>query len=298
MGKCYLCPRRCGVRRPLRRSDGTGTYGFCHCARTPVVARAALHYGEEPCISGTRGSGAVFFSGCTLRCLYCQNSDISFSGKGKEISIARLKEIYGELIVKGAHNINLVTPSQFSEAIIASLEPAPAVPVICNCSGYETVDALQHWQGHVQIYLPDLKYSDNQLAAKYSGAGDYFQIATTAIKEMYRQLGPYQLDQNGLLRSGVIIRHLILPGQANNTKDVIDWVAQNFTEGQILFSLMRQYIPCGKAAQYPELNRIVSDEEYDQLEQYLFNSGIEDGFVQEKEAASDSFIPAFDGTGV
>jgi len=298
MKECYLCPRRCGVDRPLTRSAGTGVYGFCHSARMPVVARAALHYGEEPCISGTHGSGTVFFSGCTLHCIYCQNSDISFSGKGKEVSILRLQEIYSELIAKGAHNINLVTPSQFSDTIVESLIPSPMVPVICNCGGYETIDALQHWQGHIQIYLPDLKYSDNQLAAKYSGAADYFQIATAAIKEMYRQTGPYQLDKDGLLTNGTIIRHLILPGHADNTKGVIDWVANTFTERQILFSLMRQSVPCGQANQYPEINRKVNDSEYNKLEQYLFNSGIEDGFVQEKEAATDDFIPAFDGTGV
>ena len=291
MTLCYVCPHRCGVDRPANMSGTTGCFGSCGVGLAPIVARAGLHMWEEPVISGTNGSGTVFFSGCNLHCVFCQNYDISCKGFGKEITIERLKEIYHELIAQGAHNINLVTPTHFTEAVLQSLaEPLP-VPV-------ETQDTLRRLKGKVQIYLPDLKYSDDMAAIKYSNAPYYFRIATEAIKEMYNQVGDYHIDDNGIMTKGVIIRHLIMPGMPDNTKRIIDWVAANFKPGQVMFSLMHQYVPCGRANEYPEINRKVTDEEYKELESYLLQSTIEDGFVQEGDAACKDFIPCFDGTGV
>ena len=238
MTYCYVCPHRCGVDRPENMADTEGEryFGSCGCGMQPIVARAGLHMWEEPCISGSKGSGTVFFSGCNLHCVFCQNYDISCKGFGKEITIERLQEIYQELIAKGAHNINLVTPTHFTEAVIKSLEKPLSVPVVYNTSGFETQDTLRRLKGKVQIYLPDLKYSDDIAAIKYSNAPYYFRIATDAIKEMYRQVGDYELDENGLLKKGVVIRHLILPGMLENSKRVIDWVANNFKPGQVMFS--------------------------------------------------------------
>lgn len=297
MTYCYVCPHRCGVDRP-ETMTGEGVFGSCGCGMLPIVARAALHMWEEPCISGSRGSGAVFFSGCNLHCVFCQNYEISCLNKGKEISVERLRRIYLELIEKGAHNINLVTPTHFTEAILASLDTPLSVPVVYNSSGFETLDTIRKFKDKVQIWLPDLKYSDNLAAIKYSNAPNYFATATAAIKAMFKQVGPYRLNSENLLQSGVIIRHLLLPGMLDNTFKVIDWVAANFEPGQVLFSLMHQYVPCGRALEYPEINRTVTDEEYKCVEEYLFASGIEDGFVQENEAATTDFIPCFDGTGV
>ena len=286
------------VRTPSNMSDTTGCFGSCGVGLAPIVARAGLHMWEEPVISGTKGSGTVFFSGCNLHCVFCQNYDISCKGFGKEITIERLKEIYHELIAQGAHNINLVTPTHFTEAVLQSLaEPLP-VPVVYNTSGFETQDTLRRLKGKVQIYLPDLKYSDDMAAIKYSNAPYYFRIATEAIKEMYNQVGDYHIDDNGIMTKGVIIRHLIMPGMPDNTKRIIDWIAANFKPGQVMFSLMHQYVPCGRANEYPEINRKVTDEEYKELESYLLQSTIEDGFVQEGDAACKDFIPCFDGTGV
>lgn len=298
MTYCYVCPHRCGVDRAETMNSPNGIFGSCGCGMQPIVARAALHMWEEPCISGTKGSGTVFFSGCNLHCAFCQNYEISCLNKGQEISVERLKEIYFDLIKQGAHNINLVTATHFTETIIASLQEPLPVPVIYNTSGFETVDTIHRLKNKIQIWLPDLKYSDDLAGIKYSNAPNYFNTATTAIKTMYKQVGPYQIDENGLLKSGVIIRHLLLPNMLENTLRVIDWIADNFEPGQVLFSLMHQYIPCGRAAEYPEINRVVTAEEYQKVEQYLFNSGIEDGFVQEDTAASADFIPIFDGTGV
>lgn len=298
MSLCYVCPHRCGVDRPQSITSTEGCFGSCGVGLAPIVARAGLHMWEEPVISGTRGSGTVFFSGCNLHCVFCQNYDISCKGFGKEITIARLKEIYHELIAKGAHNINLVTPTHFTEAVLQSLDEPLPVPVVYNTSGFETQDTLRRLKGKVQIYLPDLKYSDDIAAIKYSNAPYYFRIATEAIKEMYRQVGDYHISDDGIMTKGVIIRHLIMPGMLDNTKRVIDWVASTFKPGQVMFSLMHQYVPCGRANKYPEINRKVTDAEYNALEAYLMQSSIEDGFVQEGDAACEDFIPCFDGTGV
>ena len=297
MRPCTDCVRKCGVLRP-ETLNGEGTFGFCGCPRNPVVARAMLHRWEEPCISGKNGSGAIFFSGCNLRCVFCQNYEISSRVQGKEISVVRLREIYEELIVQGAHNINLVTPGHYTEAILASLEKPLPVPVVYNSNGYDSLESLRKLDGRIQVYLPDLKYADNALAARYSHAPDYFETAAAAIDEMFRQTGPYKMDSDGMLKRGVAVRHLILPGQVENSLRVIDYIAGHFQPGDILFSLMRQYVPHGRIESYPELNRRVSDEEYERVEQYLFDSPIEDGFVQEEESASKEFIPAFDNSGV
>lgn len=295
---CYSCPRQCGVIRPDQGSPSQSLPGYCHAPLLPVAARAALHHWEEPCISGERGSGTIFFTGCNLRCCFCQNACISQDGEGKAISIERLRQIYQELIDQGAHNINLVTPTPYVRAILESLDRPLAVPVVYNCGGYENIETIDRLAGKIQIYLPDLKYLDSLLARRYSQAADYPEIATAAILRMYEQTGPYVLNDEGLLQQGVVIRHLILPGCLENTKRVIDWVAAHFAEGQVLFSLMRQYIPCGNAAAYPEINRPLTDAEYEEAKQYLFDSGIEDGFVQEKDSASEAYVPAFDGTGI
>lgn len=290
--ECYVCPHRCGADRK------NGIYGSCGMPWNPVVARAHLHMWEEPVISGTRGSGTVFFSGCNLHCVFCQNYDISSKNFGKEISVERLREIYNELIAKGAHNINLVTPTHFTEAILESLAEPLNVPVVWNTSGFETVDTLRKLKGKVQIYLPDLKYSDDMAAIKYSNAYDYFGTTTRAIKEMYSQVGDYQLDKDGVMTQGVIIRHLLLPGRLDDTKKIIDWVGSTFKPGQVMFSLMHQYVPCGRASEYPELNRKVTQDEYEAAELYLMESKIEDGFVQEESSADKDFVPIWDLTGV
>ena len=259
----------------------------------PVIARAELHYWEEPPISGTNGSGTVFFSGCNLQCIFCQNEKISRGNFGKVITINELKDIYKELIAKGAHNINLVTGSHFIDAIVKSLDEPLPVPVVYNCGGYESVDALKKLQGKIDIYLPDLKYADNSLAKKYSNAPDYFETATNAIKEMYRQVGSPVFNDDGIMLKGVIIRHLILPGQRDNTKKVIDWVKNNFKDGEVLFSLMSQFTPV-KTCNIDSLNRRLNQEEYDEIEQYLYDSGIEDGFMQELSSASEEYVPPFE----
>lgn len=293
MSYCDLCPRNCPV-------DRTERPGFCGMGDALKIARAGLHFWEEPVISGERGSGTVFFSGCNLRCVFCQNYNISTGGDGKAVTIDRLREIYRELIAQGAHNINLVTPTHYLNAIAESLSPALPVPVVWNSNGYESVSQLKKLEGKVQIYLPDLKYADNQLAMKYSSAANYFETACAAIDEMFRQTGKFEFDDNGMLTRGVIIRHLIMPGAIENSLKVIEYVSSRFKPGEVLFGLMRQYIPCGIVSdqRFPEINRQVSDEEYQIVEDALFASGIEDGYVQDESSASDEFIPEFDGSGV
>ena len=279
--------------------DRTNTESFCSKNNNLRVARAALHFWEEPCISGTKGSGTIFFSGCNLRCIYCQNYDISTFSKGIEISAERLKEIFFELIEQGAHNINFVTPSHFSDGILQALEGVDLpVPVVFNTNGYDSTENLKRFENKVQIYLPDLKYAENDLALKFSHAPNYFEKACLAIDEMFRQRGPYKINDDGILTSGVVIRHLILPGHLENSKKIIDYVASHFKAGEVLFSLMRQYTPFGNISEYPELQRTLTDDEYEEVQDYLFESGIEDGFLQDKESAVQDFIPPFNGEGV
>lgn len=294
MFTCNLCPRKCNTQRKALTDSGKG---FCNMGENPVVARAALHFWEEPPISGTNGSGTIFFSGCNLKCVFCQNENISSGCFGKEITIERLREIYFDLINQGAHNINLVTGTHFINAIAKSLEEPLPIPVVYNCGGYESVNSLKLLENKVQIYLPDLKYANNDLAIKYSDAPDYFEIATNAIKEMYRQVGKCEFDDNGIMTKGVIIRHLILPNNLENTKRIIDWVKEYFNDGEVLFSLMSQFTP-NKTCKIPELSRRLTQEEYDEIEEYLFRSGIEDGFMQELSSAKEEYIPPFNLEGV
>lgn len=291
METCKLCPRQCGL-------DRSATIGVCLSGAEPRLARAALHLWEEPCISGERGSGTVFFSGCSLKCRFCQNDKISRGNYGKTVSVARLREIYFELIAQGAHNINLVNPTHWAEAILESLGDGLPVPLVYNSGGYDLVDTLKRFEGKVQIYLPDMKYADSALAAALSGAPDYPETAAAAIREMFRQTGPYRLDESGMLQRGLIIRHLILPGHLENTFRVIDWVSRSFEPGQVLFSLMSQYTPAGDIARFPELQRRLTQEEYDACYDYLADSGIEDGFFQELSSAEEEYIPPFDCQGV
>ena len=297
--KCSVCPRRCNAVRHNSVNDGICT-GFCASPVLPVDARAGLHHWEEPVISGPNGSGTVFFSGCNLKCVFCQNYNISTERQGREITVERLREIYRELIKQGAHNINLVTPGHYTHAVAQSLDEKLEVPVVYNSNGYDSVEQLRSLEGKIDIYLPDLKYADNTLAGKYSQAHDYFETAAAAIDEMYRQTGPFVIDSNGIMQRGVIIRHLVLPGALENSVKVINYVAERFPKGSVLFSLMRQYIPFGRVldGEFPELNRKLSDFEYETIESVLFESGIEDGFLQDEDAADTAFIPVFDGSGV
>ena len=292
MSRCRLCPRRCGAERD--RSPG-----FCGVPAAPLVCRAAPHFGEEPCISGSRGSGAVFFAGCALGCVYCQNREISRGSAGVKLDVPALRDLFRRLADSGVHNLNLVTASHFSDTVAEALAGLRLeIPVVWNSSGYETVEQLRQLEGLVQVWLPDFKYADPMLAARYSAAPDYPQVALAAIQEMYRQAGPADLDGDGLLRRGVLIRHLILPGAAENTLRVIDAVEDHFPAQNILFSLMAQYTPMPGLDRWPELTRPVSREEYERCRSYLDFSEIEKGYVQELESAGTEQIPAFDGTGV
>ena len=289
---CDLCPRRCGADRTLHA-------GACRVDGNIRVARAAPHYGEEPCISGERGSGAVFFAGCSLGCVYCQNYRLSRGLEGETVSTERLAEIFRELEAQGVHNLNLVTGTQFAPDILDALRMAdPGIPVVWNSSGYETAETVELLSEKVGIWMPGMKYALTLPARRYSKAPDYPAVAKAAIEAMFRAAGPVTYDEDGMLRSGVLIRHLVLPGQVANTKKVIDWVSETFLPGEVLFSLMAQYTPYGEAENYPEINRTVSPEEWEQCLEYLDESDIEDGFVQEPEASGTEQIPAFDGTGV
>ncbi len=292
MSKCYLCPRSCGADR------ANGELGFCRSGDEIVIARAAPHYGEEPCISGIDGSGTVFFSGCSMRCVFCQNREISLENYGKTVSVARFAEILRELEIEGIHNINLVTPTHYTDKIIEALKIAKlSIPVVWNSSGYESVETLKRLEGLVQIYMPDLKYSSPDTAKRYSGAADYPQIAKDAIKEMFRQTGSFVME-DGLLKSGVLIRHLILPDRLDDTFDVIDWISESFPKNGVLFSLMSQFVPLADKDRFPELSRTLSREEYERAESYLNLSPIENGYFQELSAATDELIPSFDLTGI
>lgn len=291
--KCSACPRRCGAVR-----TETSGEGVCGMGTLPRLARAAAHMWEEPCISGERGSGAVFFSGCPLKCVFCQNGRISSGGFGRTVSVSRLREIFLELAASGVHNINLVNPTHYIDSVIEACSGGLPVPLVWNSGGYDTVDSLRRLEGIVDIYLPDMKYALEAPAARYSAAADYPETAKAAVLEMFRQTGPYVMDGDGLLRSGVVIRHLILPGNADNTRAVIDWVASEFGPGDVLFSLMSQYTPCGDLTGHPELSRRITPEEYEEAIAYLEASGIEDGFYQELSSAEEEYIPDFDLTGV
>ena len=288
---CSQCPRRCGA---LRTEESGG--GWCRMPVLPVVARAALHHWEEPCLSGTRGAGTVFFSGCTLDCVFCQNDQISHQDFGKPIPPDRLRAIFRELIAQGAHNLDLVSPTHFSHVLAQVLEESLPVPVVWNSGGYDCVDTLRTLEGKVDVYLPDLKYLSPDRAARYSGAADYPAAVQAAIQEMFRQVGPPVLE-DGLLKRGVLIRHLILPGGLNEAKAVMDWVAAAFPAGQVLFSLMSQYLPLGRAASCPELNRPLRRSEARAAAEYMAALGLE-GYTQDPASADSGYVPSFDLTGV
>jgi putative pyruvate formate lyase activating enzyme len=296
MYNCTLCPRLCSAPRDEKSGSGA-----CRAPDCAVVARAAPHYGEEPCISGTRGSGTVFFSGCCLHCVFCQNFEISEDvSVGKRVSDSELREIILSLRDTGVHNISLVTPGHYHNAICRALDGVElGVPLVWNSSGYERAETLAALEGKVQVYLPDMKYSSPALAARYSAAPNYPEVAKAAITEMYRQVGPCVFDGDGILQRGVLIRHLMLPDALDNTLGVIDWVSEAFPRGSVLFSLMSQYTPPERdLSRFPELCGRVSRIDYDAAVSYMELCGIDFGFTQEPESATDELLPNFDGTGV
>lgn len=290
---CDLCPRSCGAER----SETAGA-GYCRMPALPVLARAALHHWEEPPISGTRGSGTIFFSGCSLGCVFCQNEKISHQDFGKAVTPERLREICEVLIAQGAHNLNFVNPTHYAHVVAALLKDwRPPVPVVFNTGGYDAEDTLRKLEGLVDIYLPDLKYLDGDTARRCSAAPDYPEIAQAAIREMVRQTGPCRFDDNGLLLKGTIIRHLILPGQVSHAKAVMDWAAAAFQPGTVLFSLMSQYTPWGDLSACPELDRRLRPSEIRTAQAYMRNTGL-DGFTQERTSAKEEYTPPFDLTGI
>lgn len=289
---CTDCPRRCRAFRGEHAGKG-----FCRAGALPKVSRIAPHFWEEPCISGKNGSGAIFFSGCTLRCVYCQNYEISAEGKGREITPQELAQSYKRLEEQGVHNINLVSASHYTAAVLESFSfYKPHVPVVYNCSGYESLSSLKRLEGYIDIYLPDFKYADDQLSVRYSSAPGYRETALAAVKEMVRQTGTPRFSSGGMLQGGVIVRHLVLPMHTKNSIAVLELLKKEFGD-TVLVSLMAQYIPCGLAEKFPEINRKVTAREFQKVSDKLFELGL-DGFVQERKAADKKFIPAFDLTGV
>lgn len=292
---CLLCPRKCGINR------STGQTGVCGVSSEIKVARAALHYWEEPCISGKRGSGAVFFSGCSLHCVFCQNREISDGKAGKVISKERLSDIFMELADKGANNINLVTPGQYIPDIVWAVNDAKSrgmkLPIIYNTSGYENVTELKLLEGIVDVYLPDFKYMDSTLSARYSRAKDYPSVAKKALSEMVRQQPDVVIDDaTGIIQKGVIVRQLLLPGHVNDAKAVLKYLYDTYHD-RVYISMMSQFTPIA-LEDYPEINRTVTKREYERLVNYALEIGITNAFIQEGDVAKDSFIPAFDCEGV
>ena len=290
---CMLCPRKCGVDRRNEK-------GFCGMPDKLFAAKAYLHLWEEPCISGSSGSGTVFFTGCNLRCVYCQNRKIAEGREGFEITSKRLGEIFLELQDKGANNVNLVTPTHYVPHIISALDKVKdnlKIPVVYNCGGYESTDTLKKLEGYIDIYLPDFKYYDSRLAKRYSNAEDYPEIVKSALDEMVRQTGSCQFDKNGIMQKGVIVRHLVLPGFLQNSKDVIEYLYKKY--GNVIFmSIMNQYTPLEYVKDYPEINRKLTEKEYDEIIDFATGIGVENAFVQEGGTVSESFIPIFDGEGI
>lgn len=294
MSSCTLCPRNCGV-------DRTQNTGICGANDKIKIARASLHLWEEPCISGENGSGTVFFSGCNLSCVYCQNKKISHENFGITVDKARLCEIFFELKMRGVHNINLVTASHFLPDVLSAVELAKrqniGIPFVYNTSSYERVDALKMCEGLIDIFLPDFKYIESDSAKKYSNAPDYPETAMAAIDEMVRQQGTPQFDEDGMMTKGVIVRHLMLPGRLKESKKVIKYLYEKYKDN-IFLSIMNQYTPVGNLDAFPELCRKVNDADYEELIDYAVDLGVENAFIQEGGAAEESFIPDFDGYGV
>lgn len=287
---CNACPRGCNVDREV-------SLGYCKSPEKFKLARASLHYWEEPCISEKNGSGAIFFSGCNLGCVFCQNYEISHGCKGVEVSDDKLIDIMKRLVDEGANNINFVNPTHYSLQLLRVLEKyKPPVPIVYNTSGYDSVETLKMLDGAVDIYLPDFKYIRPEKALKYSKAEDYPQVAEEALAEMKRQVGEDVFDENGIMQRGMIIRHLVLPSNTNSSISALDYLAENF--GDTYISVMAQYVPCGDLTEYKEINRPLTQREYDKVVNHIFYLGLQKIFVQELEAASDEFIPDFDFTGV
>lgn len=296
LADCTLCPRKCHANRL------GGHLGFCEQTAELTAARAALHFWEEPCISGKTGSGAVFFSGCNLQCVFCQNHNIAIGQSGQEVPLAHLVQIFLNLQKQGACNINLVTPSHFIPQICFALKAAKSqglsIPIVYNTSGYEEVTSLRLLEGLIDIYLPDCKYFSSELSSAYSHAPDYFEKNSAALAEMYRQVGkPIFDDETGLMKRGIIVRHLVLPGQTKDSKKVLRYLHEAY-RNDIFVSIMNQYTPLPHVAKYPELNRRVTDAEYARVLTFAEKIGLEHGFLQEGDVACESFIPAFDGEGL
>lgn len=291
---CTLCPRNCKVNR------NKGEIGICGASNKLVVARASLHYWEEPCISGINGSGTIFFSYCNLKCVFCQNYDISTLHKGQEISIERFADICLELQEKGANNINLVTPTHYVPLIVEGLRLSKSlglkIPIVYNSSGYENVETLKMLDGLIDIYLPDFKYYSDDVAFKYSKCSNYFEYASLSLKEMYRQVGKPIFTKDGMMKSGVIVRHLLLPGMENDSKRIIKYLYNTYHD-DIYISIMNQYTPIRKN-KYLELNKKIDDMIYEDIIDYAYNLGIRNAFIQEGETQDESFIPNFNGEGV
>ena len=286
---CDICPRHC-------RADRKSSTGFCGVGENYKIARAALHFWEEPCISGKNGSGTVFFTGCNLRCVYCQNYEISRELKGKEVSAFQLKRIFEDLIEQGAENINLVNPTHYANRLAELLgDFASPVPIVYNSSGYESVETLKKLRGKIDIYLPDFKYTRSDKAQKYSLAPDYPEVAKKAILEMRSQVED-SFDERGMMQSGLIVRHLILPQNTNSSLEALGWLSDNLKDTCV--SLMAQYVPCGNLEEYPELNRKITEREYNKVLSFALSKGMDKLFIQELASADKKFIPAFDFTGI
>lgn len=294
MTHCTLCPRKCGVNRTLLP-------GACGAGNTLRIARAALHEWEEPCLSGTRGSGTIFFSGCTLRCCFCQNATVSHQYFGADITPERFADICFSLKEQGAHNINLVSASHFIPLILPVLQkikPHLGIPIVYNCGGYESVETLRALEGTIDVYLPDFKFLDTALAGEYCKAPDYPETAQAAILEMHRQIPAPVLGEDGIMQRGLIIRHLVMPNAMHDSMRILGWIAENFDLSTVFVSLMSQYTPCYQSNLYPKINRRISTYEYNKVYERLLSLGIRQGYVQEKSSAKEEYIPPFDLTGV
>lgn len=288
---CNLCPRRCNTER----TEYSNESGFCGMPLFPRLARAGLHFWEEPCISGKNGSGTVFFSGCSLRCVYCQNFEISHKNHGKTVSFERLAEIFKELEDRGAENINLVNPTHYTYAVKKALEIyKPNIPIVYNTGGYDRTEIVESFPA--DIYLFDLKYCDSNKAEKYSQANDYFEVATRALLSAYKKIGKPKFNEKGVMTKGIIVRHLLLPSSTNDAIRIIDWTEKNCPD--VIFSLMAQYTPCGEADKFSELTRKITHREYDKVCDSLLNRNFYDIYVQELSSATEDFIPSFDLEGI
>lgn len=290
--KCSICPHNCGINRL------NGNIGRCKATNKIKLAMASIHNFEEPCISGEHGSGTVFFSNCNLNCVFCQNFKISQEGLGKEITIEELADIFIDEQNKHAENINLVTPTMYVYHIIEAIKIARKkglkIPVVYNSNGYENVETIKKLDGYIDIYLPDLKYYDDDLAFKYSGIKNYLKNATSAIKEMYNQVGIPVLDENGMMKRGLIIRHLVLPNNIQNSKDVLKWINENMDKN-VFVSVMAQYFPTNRAKEFPEINRKLTKAEYEEIENYLYSLDLDNGYIQELGEHEEEYVPDFEG---